>query len=232
MPAKTRSNKSKKNASHPKDKTKTTSTSKSVKSKMKSASPSTKKKTSRGRPVTSKKAKSGRVLAHHTTVNRARKTPSNSNNSALAVGSPAPAFSLPDETGKIINLSDFQGNKVVLYFYPKDDTPGCTKEACAFRDGIQEIRTKGAVVLGVSADSVGSHRKFSDKFQLNFPLLSDEMKAMLNAYGVWKEKSMYGKKFMGIERTTVLINEDGTIGRIFPKVKVDGHFWEVLEALR
>jgi len=165
-------------------------------------------------------------------VKRATKSPAKAGDSPLTVGAPAPAFSLPDDTGQIIDLSNFRGKKVVLYFYPKDDTPGCTKEACAFRDGIQEIRQQGAVVFGVSADSVGSHRKFSDKFQLNFPLLSDESKAMLHAYGVWKEKSLYGRKFMGIERTTVLINEDGTVGRIFPKVKVDGHFPEVLEALR
>ncbi len=151
--------------------------------------------------------------------------------SPLVVGQPAPAFSLPDDTGRVINLSDFRGKKVVLYFYPKDDTPGCTREACDFRDGIEDIRKKGAVVFGMSADSVSSHRKFSDKFQLKFPLLSDESKAMLQAYGVWKEKSLYGRKFMGIERTTVLIKEDGTIARVFPKVKVDGHFSAVLNAL-
>jgi thioredoxin-dependent peroxiredoxin len=150
----------------------------------------------------------------------------------LQVGDPAPAFSLPDDTGNIVNSSELRGKKVVVYFYPKDDTPGCTTEACSFRDGIQELRKSGAVVFGVSADSVSSHRKFSDKFQLNFPLLSDESKSMIQAYGVWKEKSMYGRKYMGIERTTVVINEDGTIGKIFPKVKVNGHFTEVLQALR
>ncbi len=152
--------------------------------------------------------------------------------SELQVGDPAPAFSLPDDTGHIVNSSELRGKKVVVYFYPKDDTPGCTTEACSFRDGIQELRKSGAVVFGVSADSVSSHRKFSDKFQLNFPLLSDESKAMIQAYGVWKEKSMYGRKYMGIERTTVVINEDGTIRNIFPKVKVNGHFTEVLQALR
>lgn len=152
--------------------------------------------------------------------------------SELQVGDPAPAFSLPDDTGNIVNSSELRGKKVVVYFYPKDDTPGCTTEACSFRDGIQELRKSGAVVFGVSADSVSSHRKFSDKFQLNFPLLSDESKAMIQAFGVWKEKSMYGRKYMGIERTTVVINEDGTIRNIFPKVKVNGHFSEVLEALK
>ena len=150
----------------------------------------------------------------------------------LRVGDPAPAFSLPDDTGNIVNSSELLGKKVVVYFYPKDDTPGCTTEACSFRDGIQELKKSGAVIFGVSGDSVSSHRKFSDKFQLNFPLLSDESKTMIQAYGVWKEKSMYGRKYMGIERTTVVINEDGTIRKIFPKVKVNGHFSEVLETLK
>jgi len=149
----------------------------------------------------------------------------------LQVGDRAPAISLPDDTGNIVNLSELRGKKVVVYFYPKDDTPGCTTEACSFRDGIQELRKNGVVVFGVSADSVSSHRKFSEKFQLNFPLLSDESKAMIQAYGVWKEKSLYGRKYMGIERTTVVINEDGTIRKIFPKVKVNGHVKEVLQAL-
>ena len=149
----------------------------------------------------------------------------------LQVGDPAPAFSLPDDTGKIVNSSDLRGKKVIVYFYPKDDTPGCTTEACSFRDGIQELKKSGAVVFGVSADSVSSHRKFSEKFQLNFPLLSDESKAMIQDYGVWKEKSLYGRKYMGIERTTVVINEDGTIKKIFPKVKVNGHFTEVLQTI-
>ena len=149
----------------------------------------------------------------------------------LKVGSRAPAFSLPNDKGKVVKLSELKGKKVVLFFYPKDDTSGCTKEACSFRDGLQAIRKKGAVVLGVSADSVASHQKFSQKYELNFPLLSDESKAMIQAYGVWKEKSMYGRKYMGIERTTVLIAKDGTISHVFPKVKVDGHYEEVLEAL-
>jgi peroxiredoxin Q/BCP len=149
----------------------------------------------------------------------------------LKVGIRAPAFSLPNEKGQVVKLSDLKGKKVVLFFYPKDDTPGCTKEACSFRDGLQAIRKKGAVVLGVSADSVASHQKFSQKFDFNFPLLSDESKAMIQTYGVWKEKSMYGRKYMGIERTTILIAKNGTISHMFPKVKVDGHYEEVLEAL-
>ncbi len=150
---------------------------------------------------------------------------------ALKVGGRAPAFSLPNDKGKVVKLSELKGKKIVLFFYPKDDTSGCTKEACSFRDGLQAIRKKGAVVLGVSADSVASHQKFSQKYDFNFPLLSDESKAMIQAYGVWKEKSMYGRKYMGIERTTVLIAKDGTISHVFPKVKVDGHYEEVLEAL-
>jgi peroxiredoxin Q/BCP len=149
----------------------------------------------------------------------------------LKVGNRAPAFSLPNEIGKVVKLSDLKGKKIVLFFYPKDNTPGCTQEACSFRDGLQAIRKKGAVVLGVSADSVASHQKFSKKFDFNFPLLSDESKAMIQAYGVWKEKSMYGRKYMGTERTTVVIGKDGIISHLFPKVKVNGHYEEVLEAL-
>jgi peroxiredoxin Q/BCP len=149
----------------------------------------------------------------------------------LKVGSRAPAFSLPNEKGEVVKLSELKGKTIVVFFYPKDDTSGCTKEACSFRDGLQAIRRKGAVVLGVSADSVASHQKFSQKYDFNFPLLSDESKAMIQAYGVWKEKSMYGRKYMGIERTTVLIDKNGLIAQVFPKVKVDGHYEEVLAAL-
>ena len=149
----------------------------------------------------------------------------------LKVGQKAPEFNVVNDEGQKVKLSDFKGKKVVLYFYPKDDTPGCTTEACAFRDGIDEIESRGAVVLGVSADSVESHKKFKDKFDLNFPLLADPDKKIVQAYGTWKEKAMYGKKFMGIERTTFIIDEHGKISPIFPKVKVDEHYDEVLEAL-
>lgn len=149
----------------------------------------------------------------------------------LKAGQKAPAFSLPNQDGNVVSLSQFKGKKVVLYFYPKDDTPGCTKESCAFRDGMDEIRESGAVVLGVSGDSVDSHKKFAKKFNLNFPLLSDERKTVLQAYGAWKEKSLYGRKFMGIERTTFIIDEQGKIDDIFQKVKVDGHLEEVLGEL-
>lgn len=146
-------------------------------------------------------------------------------------GQKAPDFTVLSDSGEKVRLSDFKGKKIVLYFYPKDDTPGCTKEACAFRDGIAEIKKKGAVVFGVSADSVESHQKFKKKFELNFPLLADTNRKIIEDYDVWKEKSMYGKKYMGIERTTYIIDEQGKISHIFPKVKVDQHYDEVLKAL-
>jgi peroxiredoxin Q/BCP len=149
----------------------------------------------------------------------------------LKVGQKAPDFTVLNDKGEKVKLSDFKGKKVVLYFYPKDDTPGCTKEACAFRDGSDEIKKKGAVVLGVSADSVDSHKKFKSKFELNFPLLADTDKKIIEGYGVWKEKSMYGRKYMGIERTTFIIDENGKISHIFPKVKVGEHYDEVVDAL-
>jgi thioredoxin-dependent peroxiredoxin len=152
-------------------------------------------------------------------------------NGDLRVGQKAPDFTVLNDRGEKVKLADLKGKKIVLYFYPKDDTPGCTKEACAFRDGFAQIKKKGAVVLGVSADSVASHEKFKKKFDLNFPLLADTDKKMVEDYGVWKEKSMYGKKYMGIERTTFIIDEQGKIAHIFPKVKVDQHYEEVLQAL-
>ncbi len=147
-------------------------------------------------------------------------------------GKKAPAFKLNDQDGKAHSLKDYLGKKVVLYFYPKDNTPGCTKEACSFRDEFAIFKKSNAVILGVSADAVKSHKNFSEKFSLPFPLLSDESKEMIENYGVWKEKSMYGKKYMGIERTTVIIDEEGKVKKIFSKVKVDGHMEEVLEALK
>ena len=149
----------------------------------------------------------------------------------LKIGQKAPDFTVLNDKGEKVKLSDFKGKKVVLYFYPKDDTPGCTKEACAFRDGAGEIKKLGAAIIGVSVDSVETHKKFKTKFDLNFPLLADTDKKMVEAYGTWKEKSMYGKKYMGIERTTFIIDEQGKISHIFPKVKVDEHYDEVIEAL-
>jgi peroxiredoxin Q/BCP len=150
----------------------------------------------------------------------------------LKVGSKAPSFTLQTDEGKTVSLKDFAGKKVVLYFYPKDDTPGCTKEACSFSENANALKKAGAVVLGVSADSVNSHQKFKNKYSLNFPLLSDPDREMIKNYDVWKEKNMYGKKTMGIERTTFIIDEEGKIAHIFPKVKVDGHTEEVLEKLK
>jgi thioredoxin-dependent peroxiredoxin len=150
----------------------------------------------------------------------------------LKAGSKAPNFSLETDEGKKVSLKDFAGKKVVLYFYPKDDTPGCTKEACSFTENIGAIKKSGAVVLGVSADSVESHKKFKNKYSLTFPLLSDPNRETIQKYGVWKEKNMYGKKMMGVERTTFVIDEEGKIAHIFPKVKVDGHTEKVLEKLK
>jgi peroxiredoxin Q/BCP len=149
----------------------------------------------------------------------------------LNVGDRAPEFTLPTSTGGTVSLRELRGKKVVLYFYPKDDTPGCTKEACSFEEHTSEIKKKGAVVLGVSTDSVESHQRFAKKYGLSFPLVSDSQKEIVSAYGVWKEKSFMGKKYMGIERTTFVIDEKGFIRKIFEKVRVDGHTKEVLEAL-
>ena len=147
------------------------------------------------------------------------------------IGGKAPQFTLPGDNGKKVSLSDFKGKKVVLYFYPKDNTPGCTRESCAFRDNLTEIKRRGGAVLGVSTDSVASHKGFKQKYALNFPLLSDSEKKMSLAYGVWKQKSLYGRKYMGLDRTTFLINEEGRIEKIFSKVQVDGHLDEVMESL-
>ena len=150
----------------------------------------------------------------------------------LEVGSKAPSFTLVSDSGKKIKLSDFKGQPVVLYFYPKDDTPGCTKEACAFRDASEQLEEFGAVVLGVSPDDEASHVKFRDKYGLNFPLLADPDHSVAEIYGAWREKNMYGKKSMGVQRSTVLIAADGTVAKVWKKVSVDGHDAAVLEALQ
>jgi peroxiredoxin Q/BCP len=148
------------------------------------------------------------------------------------IGKPAPDFTLPSTTGEPVSLKQFKGKKtVVLYFYPKDETPGCTKEACAFRDLSAEFDAHGAVILGVSNDPMESHLKFKDKLQLPFTLLSDEDAAVSRAYGVYKQKNLYGKKSMGIERATFIIDRTGRIAQIYPKVKVDGHIQDLLEFL-
>lgn len=150
----------------------------------------------------------------------------------LEEGKKAPAFSLFNQDGNKVSLKDISGKKIVLYFYPKDDTSGCTKEACSFRDAFPKFKKSDAIILGVSPDSVKSHKKFAEKYDLNFDLLADEDKKVVQLYNVWKEKSMYGKKYMGVERTTFIIDEKGKIKKIFSKVKVDGHEKEVLEALK
>ena len=147
----------------------------------------------------------------------------------LSENQPAPEFELATDTGKKVKLSDFRGRKVVLYFYPKDDTPGCTTQACDLRDRIEEIDAKGAVVLGVSPDDVASHQKFKEKFGLNFTLLADTDHSVAEAYGVWKEKNLYGKKSMGVERTSFIIDEDGNIAKILPRVKPAEHVGQILE---
>jgi peroxiredoxin Q/BCP len=151
---------------------------------------------------------------------------------ALNVGDKAPSFKLKNQDAKIISLSDLKGKPVVLYFYPKDDTPGCTKEACNFRDDFPKFGKFKAEIIGISADEIESHKKFANKYKLPFNLLSDDKKEVVEKYGVWKEKNMYGKKYMGIERTTLVIDGDGKIAKIFPKVKVDDHNKEVMEALK
>lgn len=150
----------------------------------------------------------------------------------IAEGKKAPDFTLLDQDGNKVKLSDFKGKYVVLYFYPKDNTSGCTKEACNFRDTFTKFKSVDAVILGVSPDSVSSHKKFAEKYNLPFRLLADENKKVVEKYGVWKEKSMYGKKYMGVERTTFIIDPEGKIKKIFPKVKVDNHHNEVLKALK
>ncbi len=149
-----------------------------------------------------------------------------------AIGDTAPDFSLPRDGGEIVNLSDFKGKKVVLYFYPKDDTPGCTKEAIGFTDMVDAFAAEDTVVLGVSKDSVKKHDKFVAKHDLKIALLSDEEGDVCERYGTWVEKSMYGKTYMGIERATYLIGADGKIAQAWRKVKVPGHVEAVLEAVR
>ena len=149
----------------------------------------------------------------------------------LEAGTKAPDFSLPDQDGNTVSLQDFKGQKVILYFYPKDNTPGCTKQACNFGELFPQIREKGAVVLGVSKDSVASHKKFQEKYHLPFTLLSDPELTVIQAYGVWQEKNMYGKKTMGVVRSTYLIDETGVIVKAFGKVKAADNPRQMLDAL-
>jgi thioredoxin-dependent peroxiredoxin len=150
----------------------------------------------------------------------------------IEIGKKAPAFKLKDQHENVIELKSFLGKKLVLYFYPKDNTSGCTQEACDFRDSIKAFESLGVTVLGLSPDSTASHKKFAEKFGLKFSLLADEGKEVLEKYGVWKEKSMYGRKYMGVERTTVVIDEAGKILNIYAKVKVGGHIDELKAFLK
>lgn len=150
----------------------------------------------------------------------------------LSVGDPAPAFTLPADNGDPVRLGDFAGQRLVLYFYPKADTPGCTREAMDFNRLRADFTAAGAALLGISPDPTKALARFKTKHGLDFALAGDEAHAMLEAYGVWVEKSMYGRQYMGVQRTTVLIDSDGRIARIWPKVSVEGHAEEVLEAVR
>lgn len=150
--------------------------------------------------------------------------------SEIKEGSKAPAFTGVDQNGNKVSLSDFKGKKIVLYFYPKDDTPGCTAQACNLRDNYSDLLQKGFQVIGVSADSVKSHKKFEEKFQLPFPLVADEDKVIVEKYGVWGEKQNFGKTYMGINRTTVLIDEDGKIKKIIRKPDTQNQTQQVLDA--
>ena len=147
-------------------------------------------------------------------------------------GTPAPPFALPSGDGDTVALAELRGRQVVLYFYPKDDTPGCTTQACDLRDSWRAIQEAGAVVLGVSPDGPASHAQFAQKFQLPFPLLADEHHAVAEAYGAWGEKSMYGRTYMGIIRSTVIIDGEGIVSHVFPRVSPKGHAAKVLAALR
>jgi peroxiredoxin Q/BCP len=190
-------------------------------------SPAPKKKAAK-KKVAKKPAK--KKAAPKKAVKKAAKKPVAAGGGKAGEGSRAPAFTLPSAEGKV-RLSSFKGGPVVVYFYPKDMTSGCTAQACDFRDRMSRIKKAGATVLGISPDSVARHERFAEKYDLGFPLLADEDHAVAEAYGVWKEKSMYGRKFMGIERSTFLVDRKGVIRRAWRKVKVKGHVDEVLEAL-
>ena len=150
----------------------------------------------------------------------------------LEIGTKAPDFTLPDGEGNLVSLSDFLGKKVILYFYPKDNTPGCTRQACAFASAYDGFRELDAVVIGISKDSVASHKKFAEKYHLPFLLLSDPERTAIEAYGVWQEKKLYGKVSMGVVRSTYIIDEQGRIEKVMPKVKPDTNAGEILEYLR
>jgi len=207
---------------------------KSAKKSAKKVAKKTTKKAKKAKPTTAaRKISSGKSKSSRPTPNLKTETtmaPVAVQTVTLNPGDTAPDFTLADQTGTMVSLSQLRGKTVVLYFYPKDDTPGCTKEACSFRDNIQQFGSN-AVILGVSADDTQSHQSFIQKYGLNFQLLSDVNKDVSQAYGVWVEKNMYGKTYMGIERTTFVIDPNGQISEVFRQVKVDGHTEEVLEAI-
>jgi peroxiredoxin Q/BCP len=178
-------------------------------------------------------AKSAKAPAKSKTTKKPAAKPAGDAERPKLEGKNAPAFELPDQSGNTVTLKDLTARgTVVLYFYPKDMTPGCTIEACSFRDNLGRLRDLGAQVIGISADSSGSHQKFIEKHELNFPLLSDSGNKVTKAFGVYKKKSLYGREFMGIERTTFIIGRDGMVRKVFPKVKVNGHTDEVIAALK
>lgn len=189
-------------------------------------------------PSAGTSAKAGAPKASKTATSKTSKAARKTTDAVAAVagdltGRKAPAFTLPDQNGRPVSLASLTaGANLVLYFYPKDMTPGCTAEACSFRDNLGAVRALGAQVAGVSADSAGSHQKFIERQSLNFPLLSDPDNTVTRAYGVYRMKSLYGRQFMGIERTTFIIGRDGLVKRVFPKVKVNGHVEQVLAALK
>jgi len=187
-------------------------------------------KPSRGTVAASQSGASKSLKLSATAAETAR--PPAATSASIAEGDKAPNFSLPRDGGSSVSLQDFRGKKLVLFFYPKADTPGCTKEAIAFTALSDEFSQSGTAVVGISADTVKAQEKFRDKHGLSVPLISDETHEMLEAYGVWGEKSMYGRKFMGIVRTTVLVGPDGRLARLWRNVKVDGHADEVLATAR
>jgi peroxiredoxin Q/BCP len=191
-----------------------------------------KKKTATKKPAAKKSTIKKAVTKKPTQKKPAEKKAAPAHSDFLKLGSSAPRFKAMNEGGEWISSDQFKGKTLVVYFYPKDDTPGCTQESCDFRDHFGRLKKEGVEVLGVSKDSIASHQKFKNKYDLPFSLLSDESGELCEAFGVWKEKSMYGRKYMGIERTTVIISGSGKILKVYPKVSVKGHVDQVIEDIR
>jgi len=189
------------------------------------------RKTTAKKAVKKAKKKTGRKKTAKKVAKKAAPAFKGKASKMPVVGDPAPAFSMPTHDGGSVSLDSLRGKNVILYFYPKDDTPGCTKQACSFQNALPQFEGKNAVIVGVSADNAGSHIKFRDKYGLEFPLAIDADKKVCMRYGVWVEKNNYGKKYMGIQRATFLIGKDGRVAASWPKVQVDGHSAEVMQAL-